>query len=156
MLRCGDQCGPRPGFKISGPATEFYGVEMKTKLMTNNTDRIKHRQLARNSRPSTASNTLDQWSQTKDQDQKVSIELRKQQPRWQKLNALVYLEWQKRHTQLEDQTHSLDHWSCQYFYESWTLTPELERRVPTTEMRCYCRLLGISYKDHISNAEVRN
>ena len=24
------------------------------------------------------------------------------------------------------------------------------------EMRCYCRLLGISSKDHISNAEVRN
>ena len=36
------------------------------------------------------------------------------------------------------------------------LTRDLEKRIQATEMRCFCRLLGISlcYKDHITNEEV--
>ena len=44
---------------------------------------------------------------------------------------------------------------CLYACESWTLTAELERRTQTFEMRCYRRLLNISYKDHVTNEEVR-
>ena len=36
-----------------------------------------------------------------------------------------------------------------YACESWTLTTEIERRIQDLEMRCYRRLLNISYKDHI-------
>ena len=43
-----------------------------------------------------------------------------------------------------------------YAYESWTLTAEIERRIQALEMRCYRRLLNISYKDHLTNEEVRN
>ena len=43
-----------------------------------------------------------------------------------------------------------------YACESWTLTAEIERRVKALEMRCYRRLLNISYKDHVMNVEVRN
>ena len=43
-----------------------------------------------------------------------------------------------------------------YAYESWTLTAEMERRIQALEMRCYRRLLNISYKDHVTNEEVRN
>ena len=43
-----------------------------------------------------------------------------------------------------------------YACESWTLTAEIEKRIQSTEMRCFRRLLGISYKDHITNEEVRN
>ena len=43
-----------------------------------------------------------------------------------------------------------------YAYESWTLTAEIERRIQALEMRCYRRLLNISYKDHVTNEEVRN
>ena len=45
-----------------------------------------------------------------------------------------------------------------FFYacESWTLTAEVERRIQALEMRCYRRLLNISYKDHVTNEEVRN
>ena len=39
--------------------------------------------------------------------------------------------------------------------ESWTLTAELEKRTQAFEMRCYRRLLNISYKDHVTNEEVR-
>ena len=42
-----------------------------------------------------------------------------------------------------------------YACESWTLTAELEKRTQAFEMRCYRRLLNISYKDHASNEEVR-
>ena len=43
-----------------------------------------------------------------------------------------------------------------YACESWTLTAEIEKRIQALEMRCYRRLLNISYKDHVTNAEVRN
>ena len=40
--------------------------------------------------------------------------------------------------------------------ESWILTAEIDRRIQALEMRCYRRLLNISYKDHVTNEEVRN
>ena len=39
--------------------------------------------------------------------------------------------------------------------ESWTLTAELQRRIQAMEMRCYRKILHISYKDHVTNEEVR-
>ena len=39
--------------------------------------------------------------------------------------------------------------------ESLTLTAELMKRTQAFEMRCYRRLLNISYKDHVTNEEVR-
>ena len=41
-----------------------------------------------------------------------------------------------------------------YACESWTLTAELQRRIQAMEMRCYRKLLRISYKDHVRNEEV--
>ena len=42
-----------------------------------------------------------------------------------------------------------------YACESWTLTAELQRRVQAMEMRHYRKILHISYKDHVTNKEVR-
>ena len=42
-----------------------------------------------------------------------------------------------------------------YTCESRTLTAELEKRTQAFEMRCYRRLLNISYKDHVTNEVVR-
>ena len=42
-----------------------------------------------------------------------------------------------------------------YACESTNLTAELEKRTQGFEMRCYRRLLNISYKDHVTNEEVR-
>ena len=42
-----------------------------------------------------------------------------------------------------------------YACESWTLTAELERIIQAMEMRCYRIILRISYKDHVTNKEVR-
>ena len=42
-----------------------------------------------------------------------------------------------------------------YASESGTPTAGLQRRIQAMEMRCYCTILRISYKDHVSNEEVR-
>ena len=42
-----------------------------------------------------------------------------------------------------------------YTCESWILTAQLQRRIRAMEMRCYRRMLRISYKDHVINEEVR-
>ena len=42
-----------------------------------------------------------------------------------------------------------------YACESWTLTTELQRKIQAMEMRCYRKILHISYKDHVTNEEVR-
>ena len=44
---------------------------------------------------------------------------------------------------------------CLYDCESRTLTAELQRRIQAIEMRCYRKILHISYKDHVTNEEVR-
>ena len=44
-----------------------------------------------------------------------------------------------------------------YACESWTLTAaDTERRIQAMEMRCLRKFLGVTYRDHISNEEVRN
>ena len=41
-----------------------------------------------------------------------------------------------------------------YACESWTINKNIERRIQAFEMRCYRRILGITYKDRITNSEV--
>ena len=43
-----------------------------------------------------------------------------------------------------------------YSRETWTLTAEIERKIQTVEMRSFRHLLGILFKDHITNEEVRS
>ena len=42
-----------------------------------------------------------------------------------------------------------------YACESWTLTAEPQRRTQAMEIRCYRKILDISYKDHVTNEEFR-
>ena len=42
-----------------------------------------------------------------------------------------------------------------YACESWTLTVELQRRIQAMEMRYFRKILHISYKDQVTNEEVR-
>ena len=39
--------------------------------------------------------------------------------------------------------------------ESWTLTAELQRRIQAMEMRGYCKILCISYKNHVTTENVQ-
>ena len=40
--------------------------------------------------------------------------------------------------------------------ETWTLTADILKKLQATEMRCFRKLLGISYRDHITNDAVRD
>ena len=42
-----------------------------------------------------------------------------------------------------------------YACENWTLRAELHRRIQSLELRCFRKKLGISYKDRITNEQVR-
>ena len=42
-----------------------------------------------------------------------------------------------------------------YVWEMWTITAGIERRIQALEMRCLRKLLSISYRDHITNEEVK-
>ena len=42
-----------------------------------------------------------------------------------------------------------------YACETWTRTADIERRIQALEMRCFRKLLGISYRDHITSEEVK-
>ena len=50
---------------------------------------------------------------------------------------------------------SLVPFSFLYACESWTLTAELQKEIQAIEMRCYRKILRISYKDRVTNEEVR-
>ena len=42
-----------------------------------------------------------------------------------------------------------------YASETWTLTAELQRRIQALEMKCYRTILGITYRDRITNDAIR-
>ena len=67
------------------------------------------------------------------------------------------LEWQEYFSQLWNTTDALPCHIHIFLYacESWSQTAELQRRMQAMEMRCYRKILRISYKDHVTNEEVR-
>ena len=42
-----------------------------------------------------------------------------------------------------------------YACETWTIAADIERKIQALEMRCFRKLLGISYRDYITNEEVK-
>ena len=43
-----------------------------------------------------------------------------------------------------------------YGCETWTLTAELEKKISSFEMKCYRRILNITFHDHITNQAVKD
>ena len=91
--------------------------------------------------------TYDWWGfQTWDTLQDTTAALTRLKPVWSdrsiSLSSKIWL------------THSLVTSIFLYAYESWILTAELQRRIQAMEMRGYCKILSISYKDHVTNEEV--
>ena len=39
---------------------------------------------------------------------------------------------------------------CLYTCDTWTLTADIKRRIQAMEIRCFLKLLGITYRDHIT------
>ena len=66
--------------------------------------------------------------------------------------------WNDRNTSLSSKTRlmrSLVTSISLYACDPWTLTGELQRRIQAMEMSCYCKIVHNSYKDHVTNKEVR-
>ena len=137
-----------------------YGMEIsaeKTKLMTNNTDGINADIKVSGEKLETVNSFKYLGSVVSDEGSRPEILSRIAQT----TAAMTKLRpvWNDRNITLSSKIRLMRSLVISIFLyacESWTLTAELERRIQATEMRCYRRLLGISYKDHITNAEVWN
>ena len=42
-----------------------------------------------------------------------------------------------------------------YACETWAITADIERRIQALDMRCFCKLLPIWHRDHITNEKVK-
>ena len=128
----------------------------KTKLMTNNTSGINSEIKVNEQRLETFTSFKYLGSVITDEGSKLEIISRIAQT----TAALTTLKpvWNDRSISLSSKIQlmrSLVTSSFLYACESWTLTAELLRRIQAMEMRCYRKILRISYKDHVTNEEVR-
>ena len=128
----------------------------KTKLMTNNTSGINTEIKVSGQRLKTVTSLKYLGSVITDEDFKPEILSRIAQT----TGALTRLKpvWNDRRISLSYKIQlmrSLVTSMLLYICESWTLRAELQRRIQAKEMRCYCKILHISYKDHVTNKEVR-
>ena len=107
----------------------------KTKLMTNNTSGINTKIKVNGQKLETVTSFKYLGSVITDEDSKPEILI--------SLSSKIRL------------MHSLVTSIFLYACEFWTLKAELQRRMHAMEMKCYRKILRISYKDHVTNKEVR-
>ena len=122
----------------------------KTKLMTNNTSGINTEIKVHGQKLETVTSFKYLGSVITDESSKPEILSRIAQTA-----ALTRLKpvWNDRSVSLSFMTrrmHSPATSILLYACESWTLTAELQRRIQAMEMRCYRKILHISYKDHVT------
>ena len=136
-----------------------YGMEIsaeKTKLMTKNTKGISLDVRIGGQKLETVQSFKYLGSVVTDDGSKQEIMSRIAQT----IGALTKLKtiWKDKNIALSSKIRmrSLVISIFQYACETWTLTAELEKKIQTTEMRCFRRLLGISYRDHVENEKVGN
>ena len=137
-----------------------YGMQIsaeKTKLMTNNNKGISSDIRVSGEKLATVNNFKYLGAIVSDEGSKPEIMARIAQT----TTALTKFKniWKDRNITLSSKIRLMRSLIISIFLyacETWTLTADTERRIQALEMRCFRRLLGISYKDHISNEEVRN
>ena len=136
-----------------------YSMEIiakKTKLMTNNTSGINTEIKVNGQKLETVTSFKHLGTVITDMGSKPEILSRIARA----TAALTRLKpvWTDRSISLSSKIqlmHSLVTSILLYACESWTLTAELQRRIQAMEMRWYRKILWISYKDHVTDEEVR-
>ena len=140
-------------------ASSAYGMEIsaeKTKLMTNNTSGINTEIKVNGQKLETVTSFKYLGSVITDEVSKPELlcriaqataALTRLKPIW--IDKSIFLSSKIR------LMHSLVTSIFLYACESWTLTAQLQRRIQAIEMRCYRKILHISYKDHVTNEKVR-
>ena len=129
----------------------------KTKLMTNNTNGISSNIRVNGEKPETVQSFKYLGAIVTDEGSMPDICSRIAQT----IAALTKLNiiWDDKNIDLSSKIRLLQSLVMSLFLyscETWTLTAGIERKIQTVEMRSFRRLLGISYKDHITNEEVRS
>ena len=140
-------------------ASTAYGMEIcaeKTKLMTNNTSGINTEIKVNGQQLETVTSFQYLGSVITDEGSKPEILSRIAQT----TAALTRLKpvWIDKSISLNSKIRlmrSLVTSIFLYACKSRTLTVELQRRIQAMEMRCYRKILHVSYKDHVTNEEVR-
>ena len=141
-------------------ACSKYGMEIsceKTKVMTNNNCGFQKDIKISNETLESVDSFKYLGANINDQGSKKEVLQRIAQS----IKALVRLKrvWQDKHISLTNKIRllrSLVISTFLYACESWTLTVYLQKKIQAFEMRCYRKLLGISYRDRITNDSVRN
>ena len=133
-----------------------YACAEKTKLMRNNTSGINTEINVNRQKLETVTSFKYLGSVITDENSKPEILSKKAQA----TAALTRLKsvWVDKSISLSSKirlVRSLATSSFLYACESWTLTAELQRSIQAMEMRCYRKILHISYKDHVTKEEVR-
>ena len=135
--------------------SKAYGMEInaeKTKLMTNNINGIHTKIKASDHKLQTVTNFKYLGAIISDAGSKAEMlsriaqcttTLTRLKPIWNNQNITLRSKVRLMRTLII----SILLYAC----ETWTLTIELQRRIKAVEMRCYRRLLHISYKDRITN-----
>ena len=140
-------------------ASKAYGVEIsaeKTKLMTNNTSGIDTEIKVNGQKLETVTSFKYLGSVITDEGSKLELLSRIAQA----TEALIRLKpvWIDKSISLGSKIRLMRSIVTSIFLyacESWTLTAELQRRIQAVEMVCYCKILHILYKYHVTNEEVR-
>ncbi|KAI0208989.1 hypothetical protein LSAT2_006333 [Lamellibrachia satsuma] len=137
-----------------------YGMEIsaeKTKLMTNNTQGISTEVKVNGQRLQTVTSFRYLGSIITDEGSKPEIlariaqttaALTRLKPLWNDRNIMV----SSKIRLMRSLVMSIFLYAC----ETWTLSADLQKRIQTMEMRCFRKILRISYKDHVTNEAVRN
>ena len=136
-----------------------HGMEIsaeKTKVMTNKKNGFTSQIVVSNQTLDTVQNFKYLGATINNEGSKVEVFSRIAQA----TNALVKLQriWRDKNISIANKIRllrSLVISTFLYACESWTLTAQLQKKIQAFEMRCYRKLLGISYKEHVTNDTVR-
>ena len=141
-------------------ASTRYGMEIngeKTKIMTNNPAGFKEEMILNNETVEVVNKFKYLGSIISDKGSKPEIVARLGQA----TKAICKLQriWKSRTISLTHKLkliNSLVHSVFLYGCETWTLTADLEKRITSFEMKCFRRILNITFRDHITNQAVRD
>ena len=148
LVECLDKGSTADGMEISAE---------KTKLMTSNTCGINTEIKVNGQKLETVTSFKYLGSVMTNESFKLEMLTRIAAHRTAALTRLKPV-WNDRNTSLSSKTRlmrSLVTSISLYACDPWTLNGELQRRIQAMEMSCYCKIVHISYKDHVTNKEVR-
>ena len=140
-------------------ASTAYGMQIsaeETQLMTNNTNGISTDITIDNKKLETVRSFIYLGGILSDEESKPEVLSRIAQTTAAVIKLKVI--WNDKNIAISSKIGLMRSMAMSIFFnacETWTMTADIERRIQALEMRCFRKLLGISYRDHITNEEVK-